>query len=100
MHAEEPGDISIYFADSTRKAVQVLECGCNMLTDAEIPQAREWLAETAAVHQIAGSCRRLTAAHVRRLLGQFVPDQAEGLRQLQAAIQPAGEPVGELVPNA
>ena len=100
MRAEEPGDISIYFADSTRKAVQVSMCGCSMLTDAEIPQAREWLAETAAVHGITGSSKRLTAAQVGRLLRGFVPDQAEGFRQLQAAIQPAGEAANELVSKA
>lgn len=87
---DKKDDVSIFFADSTRQALQVLTCGCNSFTRATIPVAREWLAETATMYQLAGSCKKFKEQEVISLVIGFVADRAQGLRDLRERLQPAG----------
>ena len=78
-------DVTIYI-NNPKKELQVVFMGMSMLSNRQLPEARQWLQETAAQHKQTGSCRNLRNDELRRLIMAFVPNPADGVTELQARL--------------
>ena len=78
-------DVTIYI-NHTDKKLQVLFMGMSTVTERQLPEVRQWLRETVAQHELTGSCQSLRNDELRKLIKAFVPNPADGLRELQARL--------------